>query len=370
MTKPKILFVLHLPPPMHGAAMMGNYLMKSEVINNDFEAHFVNLGTNKILSQSGKGSLKKLFTFASLVKKLRSALRKNKFDLCYMTLTSSGAGFYKDLFIVSIIKRYNKNLIYHFHNKGVSLPKSKLADSLYKYVFKDTRSILLSQYLYPDIQQYVSPEDVFYCPNGIPSTHLPNNDEEIKATKNEFCCKLLFLSNIMREKGVISLLDACQLMQENGVHFTCHFVGGWLNITEEEFTEEIRKRNLADIVFTYGPKYGKEKEGFYRDMDVFVFPTFYDVFPLVCLEAMQNSLAIVATPEGGIPDIIVDGKTGFLVPQHNPEALAEKLTLLIENDDLRKDMQTDGKKRYDELFTLDKWEQNMSAILKNAACKK
>ena len=353
---------------MHGAAMMGNYLMKSEVINHDFDARFINLGTNKILSQSGKGSLKKIFTFASLIRNLRSILRKEKFDLCYMTLTSSGAGFYKDLFIVSIIKRRNKNLIFHFHNKGVSLPKSKLTDKLYRYVFRNTKSILLSQYLYPDIQQYVSPENVFYCPNGIPSLSVSTEEKEtIEPEKDESCCKLLFLSNIMRGKGVFPLLDACRIMKENGVNFTCHFVGGWLNITEAEFTEEIRKRSLTDSVFSYGPKYGKEKEEFYRNMHVFVFPTFYDVFPLVCLEAMQNSLAIVATPEGGIPDIVVDGKTGFLVPQHNAEALAQKLTVLIENTSLREDMQREGKKRYDELFTLGIWERNMSAILTQAA---
>ena len=367
MRKPKILFVLHLPPPMHGAAMMGKYLMESAVINTDFDAHFINLATNKILSQSGKGSFKKLFTFITLIKQLISVLKKNKFDLCYMTLTSSGAGFYKDAIIVSVIKHWNQNIIYHFHNKGVSLPKNRLADALYKYVFHNTKTILLSKYLYPDIRQYVAEQNVFYCPNGIPFSGLPL-DYQIKGKiKAESACQLLFLSNMMREKGVFTLLEACLLLKEEGHSFACHFVGGWMNITEAEFKDEINRKNLADVVFAYGPKYGAEKEAFYKEADVFVFPTFYDVFPLVCLEAMQYSMAVVATPEGGVPEIVVDEVTGFIVPQHDAKTLAQKLALLIEDKALRKDMQRKGKERFDELFTLDKWEHNMSSILTKAS---
>ncbi len=364
MGKPKVLFILHLPPPMHGAAMMGSYIRHSKVINNDFEADFVNLATNKILSQSGKGSLRKIFTFSSLISRLTKALSRKKYDLCYITLTAQGAGFYKDALIVSIVKMWNKKIIYHFHNKGISLPKNKFTDLLYRHVFKNTKSILLSRYLYPDIQQYVKQKDVFYCPNGIPELPVSTNPESKPESYLDECCNLLFLSNMMYEKGIFVLLDACELLITKKLHFKCHFVGGWLNVSKEEFENQIRNKNLSGTAVAYGPKYDEEKLSFYRQADIFVFPTFYDTFPLVCLEAMQNGLAVVSTPEGGIPEIVIDGETGFLVPQHDAVALSEKLTMLIEQPELRSRMKLEGKKRFEQYFTLDVWERNISDILK------
>ncbi len=56
---------------------------------------------------------------------------------------------------------------------------------------------------------------------------------------------------------------------------------------------------------------------------------------LVLLEAMQYSLPVVSTPEGAIPDVVDDGVTGFLVPQRDTSALADKLEVLIKDPDLR-----------------------------------
>jgi glycosyltransferase involved in cell wall biosynthesis len=84
---------------------------------------------------------------------------------------------------------------------------------------------------------------------------------------------------------------------------------------------------------------------------------------LVNLEAMQFSLPIVTTFEGGIPDVVDNEVTGFLVPQKNIDILAEKLEILIQNPDLRQQMGEAGRKRYEEKFTLDKFERRMVEIL-------
>ena len=60
---------------------------------------------------------------------------------------------------------------------------------------------------------------------------------------------------------------------------------------------------------------------------------------------MQFSLPVVSTFEGGIPDIVENGKTGFLVKQEDVEALAEKLEILINNPRLREQMGQHGRKR-------------------------
>ena len=372
MKKPKILFILHLPPPMHGASMVGEYIRQSQLINSEFDADYIDLATNKILKQSGKPTIKKLFTFSRLLTNLYKTLSGKKYDLCYITLTACGAGFYKDMVVVSFVKLFHKNIVYHFHNKGISHVRSSVNDKLYRYVFKNTKSILLSPYLYSDIKKYVKETDVFYCPCGIPET-----DEKllkidtITTDVNGAPCKILFLSNMMREKGIFVLLDACEQLMKNKICFECHFVGGWLDVSEDDFNKIIKEKKLDEFVFVHGPKYNDDKYYFFNNANVFVFPTFYhyETFGLVNLEAMQHKLPIVSTPEGGIPDVVIHGETGFLVPQHDAAALAEKLTLLIQDAGLRNQMGEAGKKRYKSLFTIEKFENNMVNILRTVANK-
>jgi len=168
------------------------------------------------------------------------------------------------------------------------------------------------------------------------------------------------------EKGAWVLLDACRLLKEKGITFICRFVGAWADISEQAFNIRVSANNLTDVVQAHGPKYENDNLDFFNSADVFVLPTLNEAFPLVLLEAMQHELAIVATPEGGITDIVIEGQTGFLVPKKNVEALAQKLEELILNPTLRKRMGREGMMRFKHLFTIETFERNFTEILKTA----
>lgn len=363
MVKSKILFILHLPAPIHGAAMVGKFIKESKIVNSIFCADYINLSTTTNLINLRKGGAKKLLSVLKIQYKVLKALINKQYDLFYITLTATGPGFYKDLFVVALLKLFRKRIIYHFHNKGISTrQQNKLDNLLYRFAFNNTKSILLSPYLYFDIKKYVSKKDVFFCANGIPDIKKYLGEEPEHLYKP---CKLLFLSNMMGEKGIIILLRACQLLKAKGLKFECHFVGAWTDISQKVFDEITLDMGITDCSFAHGKKYNEEKSEFFLGSDIFVFPTFYhnEAFPLVILEAMQFELPVISTFEGGIPDIVVDGETGFLVPQKDAEALAYKIEVLIQNPTLRVQMGKHGRKRYEALFTLEKFEENLVSIL-------
>lgn len=64
--KQKILFIMHMPPPVHGAAMMGQYVHDSDLINEKFECHYINPSLSSSVGDVGKFSLKKLLIFLEL----------------------------------------------------------------------------------------------------------------------------------------------------------------------------------------------------------------------------------------------------------------------------------------------------------------
>lgn len=91
----------------------------------------------------------------------------------------------------------------------------------------------------------------------------------------------------------------------------------------------------------------------YRKSSIFVMPSIQENFGHVFLEAMAYQMPCIGSTVDAIPEIIEEGKTGFLVYPNNPEQLAEKLIQLLEDENLMKEMGNKGKKRVEKNFTWD-----------------
>ena len=354
----RILFILHLPPPVHGAAMMGSYLKQCKGLNEQFECRYVNLTSASDLTDIGKASFSKILKYFRLLWNVRKEVKCFSPDLVYITPNACAPAFYKDFLMVQILKMMGSPVVAYYHNKGVATRQNHSIDNfLYKSFFKSLKLILLSDRIYPDVQKYVSLNDVYFCPNGIPNQEIVNTDNHNSIPQ------MLFLSNLLVSKGVYVLLDALHILRERNLRFICHFVGGETKeISKDKLQQEILKRRLDDVVFYHGSKTGLEKNIFLDEADLFVFPTYSDCFPLVLLEAMQHGLPCVSTDEGAIASIIEEGKTGFVVEKGNPRQLAQKLELLLQDENLRKFMGQAGKKKFEEEYTLDIFEKRMVEV--------
>lgn len=117
------------------------------------------------------------------------------------------------------------------------------------------------------------------------------------------------------------------------------------------------------MVTYVGRKVREEKEAFFRQADIFVFPTYYETFGLVNLEAMEYKLPVISTNEGGIPDIVKDGENGLICEKQNPVSLADCIAKLLDDEELRVKMGNAGYEKFCREFTLDKFENRMRDIL-------
>ena len=363
----KILFILHMPPPVHGAAMVGKYIHDSEVINSEFDCNYINLTTADSLEDIGKVGMRKLTAFVRLLVKIKRAVTEQKPNLVYITPNSAGGAFYKDFVVVMILKRMGCKVVVHFHNKGVSKRQERMFDDLlYKRFFKGIKVILLGASLYKDVEKYVKKEDFYICPNGIPpmNFHYKQNDSPFKGL-NEVP-RLLFLSNLIESKGVIVLLDALKILQDKGVSFVCDFVGGeTAEMDAKRFNVEVEKRGLGEKAVYKGKKHGTDKLMEYGRTDIFVFPTYYsnECFPLVLLEAMEQGIPCVTTNEGAICNIIDDGANGFIVKRKDVHSLVDKIETLLTDKELRTRMGENGRDKFRKEFTLEVFERKFVEIL-------
>jgi len=96
--------------------------------------------------------------------------------------------------------------------------------------------------------------------------------------------------------------------------------------------------------------------------DMLVHPCDVDVLPLVVAEAMAAGLPVIAADAGGIPEQVVDGETGLLVPPRSPSALAEKMVVLAQDPDLRRRLGEAGRARAKSLFTEQRVADEFAAV--------
>ena len=360
----KILFILHLPPPVHGSAVVGQNIKNSKAINSSFECNYVNLNTSHSIDEIGKNPFIKINRYIKIVYQILKQLIVNKPDLCYLAITAKGMGFYKDAVIALLVKLFKVKLIFHFHNKGVySQQHKKINHFFYTIVFRKTDAIILSRLLYSDIERYFSLDRVFLCPNGIEYSeiaslyHFDEKKSYIRNNKNE----LLFVSNLIESKGVLLLLEALKIIKDKKHSFHCTLIGAEGDVSADQLQKKIIELELEEHIIYVGRKYGKEKEYFFANATIFVFPTYYhnETFGLVNVEAMQHYLPVISTFEGGIPDVIENGVTGILVTQKDVNALADAIETLINNPQLRASMGKAGRKKYEQEFTMAKFEESL-----------
>ena len=104
-------------------------------------------------------------------------------------------------------------------------------------------------------------------------------------------------------------------------------------------------------------------EDYYKQCSVYVLPSYREGTPRTVLEAMSMGRAIITTDAPGCRETVIDGKTGFLVPVKNAEAVAEKMTEFIENPELIKTLGASSAEYAREKFSVDKVNDDMCCHL-------
>ncbi len=170
---------------------------------------------------------------------------------------------------------------------------------------------------------------------------------------------LLQLGRMVPRKGVDNVIQALgRLRHAHGVNARLCVVGGNTDDADEAATPEIgRLRRIAEeegvlpwVEFT-GRRHRDDLATYYSASDVFVTTPWYEPFGITPVEAMACGRPVVGSDTGGIRSTVVHGKTGFLVPPRDPDALAGRLAELAADPALRARMGEAGRLRARRLYT-------------------
>jgi glycosyltransferase involved in cell wall biosynthesis len=362
---PKIVAVAQTPPPFHGQAVMNQLLLEGDYSKVKF--HHVRMAFSDDIQEVGTFRWKKILHLVQVFFNILIArFRTGSPILYYPPASPNVVPFLRDCVLLIGTRWLFKKIVFHFHASGLKGFYERLPWPLQKAFWlaygNPALSISISSFAKADAEFFDS-HVISIIPNGIPE---PDIVKKLHRSSTEHAPEFLFCGMVSEEKGVGILLEACAYLKEKGVHFSCKIVGKAASeVEEKQFKDFIQNHQLEEIVEFTGPLYDDNKWEAYSCADVFCFPTFYsaETFPLVAIEAMMCSLPVVATDWRGLPDIVADGETGFLVPPKDAKSIAERLENLILDPDLRRTMGAAGRRRYEENFTVEKFRNSMEEAL-------
>jgi len=217
----------------------------------------------------------------------------------------------------------------------------------------------------------VASDKVTVIHNGIdPEFYQPTFDDEVLKTYgiNPAIPFVLFVGRITRQKGISQLLSAAQYFTANCQIVLCAGAPDTPEIAEETEKLITELKASRDGVILISEMLPREKvKVLYSHARVFACPSLYEPFGIINLEAMSCETPVIGSAVGGIPEIIVEAATGYLIPlepvsrtDFNPKhpeqfqkAFAAKVNLLLEDEALANTMGKAGRKRVLEKFS---WE--------------
>jgi len=361
--KEKILICGILPPPLFGHSSIYKILMESAFID-DFDISFLNMRFwsyrqhKKVNFVKLLKLVKYLFQYIWII-----AARRPRYVLYNMSFDKMP--FLKDVLFCFIGKICGCRIILHDMGQYVDelyQSSGKVYQALLRWLLKNTTAcILLGESAKQVYKGFIAPHRLFSVPGSVEDTKdfiiSKNILDPLKDSIN-----VLYFSFMAKSKGVFTAFEAASNVLRRNQSICFHFAGPIESASVQEAFDRLkdefkeRVRHLGYIEAT------DIRTAVYRSSDIFIFPTHRDVFGLVLLHAMAESLPIIASREGTIPEIIKDGEGGFLIEKGDHEQLAQRILQLAGDPVLRKAMGASNRKRYEEMYLPQKYGARMVQV--------
>jgi colanic acid/amylovoran biosynthesis glycosyltransferase len=225
-----------------------------------------------------------------------------------------------------------RKLVVTFHGTDITATPGKFGKNMYRYMFTCTDHITAGSHFIRNLITKYGGGNLHVIPMGINPVPLKE-----KNAGSYF----LSVGRLVEVKGFTYSITAFSALAErfSGVQYYIAGNGPF----RDSLCRQIKQLRLEDKVFLLGEKTGDELEPLYNRAAALVFPSIRapdgseEGQGLVIQEAESRGIPVIATNTGGIPDGIISGVTGWLVPEKDPAALCEKMVFFLEHPEKQRE---------------------------------
>ncbi len=358
-SKISILLIGPFPGPLSGVSIANQVV--SEVLSDDsqFEVDLINTSYSRFDEEIGKFSFKKTFFYLALYLNIFKIF---KHKIIYITPGQTFYGILKYGFFIILGSVFRKELIIHVHGNHLG-EEYKSLNGIKKYIFyclvsRFSKGIVLSNSLKDNLTPFIDESKIFCLPN-FAQDYLYK--EEKILVDDEL--RIFYLSNLMKEKGIICLLKALKNLEGSNIKYKAKIAG---NIDEKFSKEILQLLNELENTKYVGVVNGEAKKNLLKWGNIFVLPTFYKMEgqPISIIEAMATKNVVVTTNHAGILDIFKDKVNGYLVKKNSIKSIQDILTYIATNKSEIEKIAIYNKEFFLENFTVNTFKKNLIKIIK------
>lgn len=355
----KILVIGPTPPPFNGMSAVTEMILNSN-LQKKFKIVHLDTADRRSLSNIGKIDFINVYLALKHCLKFLLLCVKKKTKVVYLHISQGIWGYLRDCLFLIPAKLLHKKIVVHLHGsyfRNFYGQSNKIMKLLIRWTLKDvSRVIVLGENLRYIFEGFVPEEKIAVIPNGIDKDEYDNLKIDHNPQASEDNHTVLFLSSLTKTKGFIDTIHAILLVLKERKDVKFIFAGQIKYAKEKEQVFRFIDENMVQPFLSFlGVVEGENKARLFLSSDIFVFPSHNEGQPFVILEAMAAGLPIISTDTGTIKEMVVDGENGFIVEMENPKQIAEKTLLLLEDEDLRKEMGRKSRARFLKCYTKDKF---------------
>lgn len=329
---------------------------------NDLENidYFIINGKEKNLIVS---LLKKYYTFWK---------QMNNYDIIHLNPSLDFKSYYRDMIFLLLAKIRKKQIIVFWRGWNNNFEKKTFSNTLQRYIFKKTygsiqHCIVLGDIFKQKIKQIgINDHILFHIETTLANDkYLDVSVIDKKLYNKEVeSIQILFISRILKEKGVYIAIDTFSAVQKNIAKPMKLIIAGDGDELEN-VKRYIDSSSIKNVVLT-GNIQNEVKHNTLLKSDILLFPTYFgEGLPNSILEAMLYGMPIISTINAGIPDQVENGKNGFLLQSKNYEDYIPYLTQLVDNSSLMKSIGRNNFEKAKNLYTREKIKMRLLKIYDN-----
>jgi len=327
----KILIIGPFSPPITGNSLANDTLFNG-IVNKGIHIDKINFAFPTLKENLGTFTLNKFTHYFLVYRYLNKIFYSNKI---YITLGQTFFGVLKYAPFIFLAKAKKKELIVHIHgnylNQEYKNLKGLKKTIFHKIISLFDKGIVLSESLNKNLAPYIKSENIFSVYNFVEDNILEETTIDDIESKDLKKLKIVFLSNLMKEKGIFDFLHSLKFLKENNIPFEAKIAGA----IDPIFKDDLYKlfEELKENVKYFGVVKGDQKLNLLIESNIFIFPTYYAMEgqPISILEAMATGNIILTTNHAGIPDIFEDKKNGYYIEKNNPKDIFDKLNSINNN---------------------------------------
>jgi glycosyltransferase involved in cell wall biosynthesis len=379
-----------LPPPYHGGSVFTEHVLRSPLAEQ-FELLHLDTSDRRPLATIGRLDPTNIWLGARHAVEAVRLMRRERPDILYVSLSQNRLGFLRDACFLLPARWLGIPTVVHI-NGGHFGAFHRTTDRAMRRLVREvmggvSRAVVVGERLRPMLDGLVPPERIVSVPNGIPdpagnagavaahpgaaadaAAGAAADAAKAGAGAGDGRQRVVFLSQLTETKGFVDFLEAARVVaaRRPGVRFD--LAGEFGSPADEAAAAAYGVGELADRVAFVGVVSGRTKAEFLARAELFVLPSYYpfEGHPHVVLEAMAAGLPVVATDHAAIPETVLDGVTGFIVPKRAPDALAERIERILSDATLRGRLGREGRARFEAEYTLERWAERMADVFDGA----